>query len=59
MEALLQTITNLSGTPDNLSQLIQYFKTANDVLDNAQNNLLTAAQHLDVQLHSLGIVYLL
>lgn len=59
MEGLVQTITSLSATPDNLSQLVQYFKTADAVLDNAQNNCLAVAQQLEVQQHSLGIVYLL
>eukprot|EP00878_Enallax_costatus_P021594 GHUV01022876.1.p1 GENE.GHUV01022876.1~~GHUV01022876.1.p1 ORF type:complete len:400 (+),score=112.84 GHUV01022876.1:202-1401(+) len=59
MDTLVQTITALSATPDNLAQLIQYLKGADNVLDNAQHNCLTAAQHLDAQQHSLGIVYLL
>lgn len=59
MESLVQTITALSATPDNLSQLIQYLKAADNVLDNAQHDCLTAVQHLDVQQHSVGIVYLL
>lgn len=53
----MNTILALSS--DNLSQLIGYLKTADNILDNAQNNCLAAAQALDIQQHSLGIVYLL
>lgn len=42
-----------------LQQLVTYLKGAHDLMSNPQNNCLTAAQHLDPSLHSLGIVYLL
>ncbi|KAF6258354.1 hypothetical protein COO60DRAFT_1701346 [Scenedesmus sp. NREL 46B-D3] len=59
METLVNTIMALSQAPDSLGQLVGYLKTAESILDNAQNNCLAAAQALDAQQHSLGIVYLL
>jgi hypothetical protein len=59
METLVNTIMALSMAPDSLGQLVGYLKTAENILDNAQNNCLAAAQALDAQQHSLGIVYLL
>eukprot|EP00879_Flechtneria_rotunda_P031253 GHRR01034123.1.p1 GENE.GHRR01034123.1~~GHRR01034123.1.p1 ORF type:complete len:356 (+),score=97.80 GHRR01034123.1:145-1212(+) len=59
METLVNTIVALSQAPDGLGQLLGYLKGADAILDHAQNNCLTAAQHLDVQQHSLGVLYLL
>lgn len=58
METLVQAIMAQSQGPD-LHQLVGYLKGADAVMSNQQNNCLTAAQHLDPSLHSLGIVYLL
>jgi hypothetical protein len=57
MDTLVNSIVALCQ--DNLSQLIGYLKGADSILDNPQINCLTAAQHLDAQQHSLGIVFLL
>lgn len=58
MDTLVQAIMAQSQAAD-LQQLLGYLKGADGVLSNVQNNCLTAAQHLDPALHSLGIVFLL
>jgi hypothetical protein len=58
METLVQAIMGQSQGPD-LQQLVNYLNSADAVMSNQQNNCLQAAQHLDLSLHSLGIVYLL
>jgi hypothetical protein len=58
MDTLVQAIMAQSQGAD-LQQLVAYLKGAHDLMSNPQNNCLTAAQHLDPSLHSLGIVYLL
>lgn len=59
MDTLVNSIVALSASQESLSQLVGYLKGADEALDNPAHNCLEAAQALDAQQHSLGIVFLL
>jgi len=59
MDTLVNAIMAQSQSGESLQSLVTYLKGAEAVLSNQQSNCLTAAQHLDPALHSLGIVFLL
>jgi hypothetical protein len=58
MDELTNSILELSSQGE-FAQLLTRLKQSGDVFNNQQINLLDAAERLDAQQHSLGVLYML